>query len=231
MRSSLERNAHDGEVRCDVPQLPAASLQPSIPATFPLEIVYGGPAPHPEKSPRPHAGGSCSRSRCSLPADLDGGSTTKAEGAAVRGDHLDPQCILVLEVRGVAGFAQRIQAGLLRTRGCGVEARQLEDHPRAFVQLRHPEGDGRSLGGHLDLGTGSYVGAGQGVVLAIAAENHWRFSRRTAGTTTRPATTGTCASATTTRRTAATATRALAKTGHRPSSRTGTRCAPRAPTR
>ncbi len=72
----------------------------------------------------------------SLPADLEGGSTTKAEGTAVRGDHLDPQCILVLEVRGVAGLAQRIQAGLLRTRGCGGESRQLEDHPRAVVQFR-----------------------------------------------------------------------------------------------
>src|SRR6188768_1618497 len=50
-----------------------------------------------------------------LAADLDGGSTTKADGAAVRGDHLDPQCILVLEVRGVAGRAQRIQAALRRT--------------------------------------------------------------------------------------------------------------------
>src|SRR5688572_33230957 len=57
---------------------------------------------------------------CSLPIDLDGRTTTKADGAAVRRDHLDPQCILVLEVRGVAGLAQRIQARLLRTRGCGV---------------------------------------------------------------------------------------------------------------
>ena len=49
----------------------------------------------------------------SLPADLEGGSTTKAQGTAVRGDHLDPECILVLEVGGLAGLAQRIQAGLL----------------------------------------------------------------------------------------------------------------------
>jgi len=32
-----------------------------------------------------------------------------------------------------------IKAGLLRSRVCGIEAGQLEDHPRAFVQLRHPE--------------------------------------------------------------------------------------------
>ena len=166
----------------------------------------------------------------SLATDLESGSTTKAEGAAVRGDHLDPQCILVLEVRGVAGLPQRIKAGLLRTRGCGVEARQLEDHPRAFVQLRQPEGHGRSLSGHLDLGTGSYVGTGQGVVLAIAAENHWRFSRRTAGATTRPATAGTCARATTTDRTAGTRRGALARTGYRASSRSGTRCARRTTT-
>src|SRR5688572_18403114 len=116
---------------------------------------------------------------CSLPADLEGGSTTKAEGAAVRGDHLDPQCILVLEVRGVAGLAQRIQAGLLRTRGCRVEARQLEDHPGALVQLRQPEVHGRPFGSQLDLGTGSYVRSpDDGVVLAIAAENHRRLGRR-----------------------------------------------------
>src|ERR1700733_6706794 len=63
----------------------------------------------------------------SLPADLEGGSTTQAEGTAVRGDHLDPECILVLEVGSFAGLAQRIQARLLRARGRCVEARQLED--------------------------------------------------------------------------------------------------------
>src|SRR5262249_45250042 len=121
----------------------------------------------------------------SLAADLDGGSTTKAEGAAVRRDHLDPQCILVLEVRGVAGLAQRIQAGLLRTRGCGVEARQLEDYPRAFVHLGQPEGNGRGLGAHLDLGTGTYVGAGagQGVGLAVAAESEGLLSSSTRSAT------------------------------------------------
>src|SRR5215471_5494786 len=70
----------------------------------------------------------------SLPADLEAGSATRAaaNGAASTvtvGDHLDPKCILVLEVRGLAGLAQRIQAVLRRTRGCGGESRQLEDHP------------------------------------------------------------------------------------------------------
>ena len=76
--------------------------------------------------------------------------------------------------------AQRIQAGLLRTRGCGVEARQLEDHPRAFVHLRQPEGHGRHLRGHLDFGTGAYVAAGYRVVLAVTAENDGLLSSSTA---------------------------------------------------
>src|SRR6185436_19259703 len=75
--------------------------------------------------------------QASLPADLDAGSTT---GGAVAGvtarDHLDPECILVLEVRGFAGLAQRIEAVLRRTRGCGGESRKLEDDPGAAIQFR-----------------------------------------------------------------------------------------------
>src|SRR5215469_16312346 len=117
----------------------------------------------------------------SLPADLEAGSTTRAAGTSTVtvGDHLDPQCILALVVRGVTGFAQRIQAALLRTRSCGGESRQLEDHPRAGIQFRQGEGHGRPFGGHLDLGTGSYVGARYVVLLAIAAENDWRLSSST----------------------------------------------------
>src|SRR5262245_65726099 len=83
----------------------------------------------------------------SLPADLEVGSTTRGAVAGVTGrDQLDPERILVLEVRGVAGRAQRIQAGLLSTRGCGVESRQLEDYPRAAIQLRHGGVRGASFG-------------------------------------------------------------------------------------
>src|SRR5688572_32221310 len=106
--------------------------------------------------------GSNSCGRIQLPADLEAGSTTRAaaNGATSTvavGDHLDPKCILVLEVRRVAGLAQRIQAALLRTRGCGGEPRQLEDHPRAGIHFRQGEGHGWPFGGQLDLGTGSYV--------------------------------------------------------------------------
>src|SRR5262249_14488260 len=141
----------------------------------------------------------------SLPADLEAGSATRAaaNGAASTvtvGDHLDPKCILVLEVRGLAGLAQRIQAVLRRTRGCGGESRQLEDHPRAGVHFRQGEGQGRPFGGHLDLGTGSHVARRLGVLPAIAAENDWRLSscscsctasRSSAGTSGRTKTTGT----------------------------------------
>jgi hypothetical protein len=53
--------------------------------------------------------------RSYLPADLEAGSTARAaaNGATSTvavGDHLDPQCIPALVVRGVAGRAQRIQA-------------------------------------------------------------------------------------------------------------------------
>src|ERR1700733_15273092 len=130
----------------------------------------------------------------SLPADLDAGSTGEragAVGAFTGGDNLDPECILVLEIRGGAGLAQRIQAVLRRTRGCGGESRQLKDHPRAGIQFRQGEGHGRPFGGHLDLGTGSYVGARHVVPLAIAAENDWRLRSSTrasaASATTRTA--------------------------------------------
>src|SRR5439155_9727354 len=112
------------------------------------------------------------------------------------GDQLDPERILALVVRGVAGLTQRIQAVLRRTRGCGGESRQLEDHPRALIQFRHGEGHVRPFGGHLDLGTGSYVARGYGVLLAIAAENDWRLSRCCSGaaaTSTTCARTGRCA--------------------------------------
>src|ERR1051326_9074606 len=71
---------------------------------------------------------SSNRRSGSIPADLDAGSATRGTVAGVTGgDHLDPECILVFEVRGVAGRAQRIQAALLRTGSCGGESRELED--------------------------------------------------------------------------------------------------------
>src|SRR5690242_20390208 len=119
-----------------------------------------------------------------LPADLEAGSTTRtaASGATSTvavGDHLDPQCILVLEVRGFAGLAQRIQAALLGTRGCGGEPRQFEDHPRAGIHFRQGEVHVLPFGGQLDLGAGSYVARVKAVLPAIAAENDWRLSRCT----------------------------------------------------
>ena len=71
-----------------------------------------------------------------LPADLEGGDTTKSDGAAVRGDHLDPQCILVLEVRGVAGRAQRIEAGLLGCRVAGAASlkEQADAYDRRYTE-------------------------------------------------------------------------------------------------
>src|SRR5215475_6619758 len=140
----------------------------------------------------------------SLPADLEAGSATRAaaNGAASTvtiGDHLDPKRILVLEVRGVAGLAQRIQAVLRRTRRCGGESRQLEDHPRAAIHFRQGEGHGWPFGGHLDLGTGSYVARGLGVLPAIAAEDDWRLSSGTG--TASGSSAGTCGRTRTTRTT------------------------------
>src|SRR5262249_22783322 len=129
------------------------------------------------KSPRPAPGALAHTEGFSLPADLEAGSTTRAAviGTVTVGDHLNPQCILALVVRGVSGFPERIEVALLRPRGCGGEPRQIKDHPRAAIQFRQGEGHGRPFGGHLDLGTGSYVGTGYVVLLAIAAENDWRL--------------------------------------------------------
>src|SRR5688572_21683404 len=159
----------------------------------------------PEKAPGLKPGALAQAAGCSLPADLEAGSTTgpAANGATSTvavGDHLDPQCILILEPRRVAGLAQRIQAALLRTRGCGGEPRQLEDHPRAGIHFRQGEGHVRPFGGQLDLGTGSYVARGLGVLLAIAAENDWRLSSSSTGTA---ASSTTCARTTSTTSTGA----------------------------
>src|ERR1041384_3708597 len=110
-----------------------------------------------------------------LPADLQADSTTRAAAISTVtvGDNLDPECVLVLVVRGIAGLTQRLQAVLRRTGCCGGESRQLKDHPRAGIQFRQGKGNGRPFGGHFDLGTGSYVGARYGVLLAVAAENDW----------------------------------------------------------
>src|SRR5438067_1102664 len=136
-----------------------------------------------EKSPRAQAGGSDHAGGSGLPADLQAGSATGAAvGAAAKdvagGDELDPQRTVAFVVRGGVGLAQCIQAALLRARRCSGESRQLEDHPRAAIQFRHAEGQGWPFGGHLDLGTRSYVGlSGDGEILAIPAENDWRPRR------------------------------------------------------
>src|SRR5687768_14732428 len=130
----------------------------------------------------------------SLPAHLDAGSTTRGAVAGVTGgDHLHPERIRALVVRRGAGPAQRIQAVLRRTRGCSGESQHLKNHPRAAIQFRQGEGHGRPFGCHLDLGSGSYVGApGYGELLAIAAEYDWRLRRssRSAESTSTCARTG-----------------------------------------
>src|SRR5215510_7439182 len=190
---------------------------PAIASPAALSRNSGGSLPRPYETRKPPAwagGFFIHTAGFSLPADLEAGSATRAaaNGAASTvtvGDHLDPKCILVLEVRGVAGLAQRIQAVLRRTRGCGGESRQLEDHPRAAIHFRQGEGHGRPFGGYLDLGTGSYVARGLGVLPAIAAENDWRLSSCTgtasgssAGTSccNRTTSSGSCGSSTATTR-------------------------------
>ena len=82
-----------------------------------------------------------------LPADLEAGSTTRGAVAGVTaGDNLHPERILALVVRGGAGLAQRIQAVLRRTRGCGGESRQLEDqHEPLSSSVRVRDTDGLSV--------------------------------------------------------------------------------------
>src|SRR5690606_18048309 len=156
----------------------------------------GGPTPS-EKPPAEGRGLLLMTARRSLTADLDGGCVTRGAGAGVTvGDHLHPERILVLEVRGLAGRAQRIQAALRRTRGCRCESRQLEDQPGAFVQLRQGEVHLRPLRGDLDLGTGSHVGgAGYGELLAKSAENDRRLSGCSTAEPAAAAGTGRCAGA------------------------------------
>src|SRR5216117_600744 len=127
---------------------------------------------------------------CCLPAGLEAGSATRAVSRAAAkdvtgGDKLDPKRTVALVVRGGVGLAQRIQAVLRRTRGCGGESRQLEHHPRTGIQFRHAEGQGRPFGGYLVLGARSYVGCtGDGEILAIEAENDWRLRRCTGAAST-----------------------------------------------
>src|SRR5947208_8036997 len=120
---------------------------------------------------------------CCLLAGLEAGSATRAVSRAAAkdvtgGDKLEPKRTVAFVVRGGVGLAQRIQAVLRRTRGCGGESRQLEHHPRTGIEFRHAEGQGRPFGDDLVLGARSYVGCTVGgEFFAIAAENDWRPCR------------------------------------------------------
>ena len=109
------------------------------------------------------------------------------------------ECPLCDPDRPPRGFPPLPTASLPPSDSCGRESRQLEDHPRAGIHFRQYEGHGRPFGGHPDLGTGSYVARGLGVLPAVAAENDWRLRRSctaAAGSTTSSAmTTGNCAGA------------------------------------
>src|SRR5580700_7473569 len=135
------------------------------------------------KSPRPAPGALAHIAGFSLPVDQEAGSATWAAARAApkdvtAGDKLDPKRTVAFVVRGGTGLAKCIQAALLRTRRCSGESRQLEDHPRAAIQFLHVEGQGWPFGGHLDLGTRSYVGfSGDVEILAIVAENDGRTGR------------------------------------------------------
>src|SRR5580698_6821182 len=135
------------------------------------------------KSPRRCRGLLLVQQGCCLPAGLEAGSATRAALRAAAKDvtardKLDPKRTVAFVVRGGTGLTKCIQAALLGTRRCGGESRQLEDHPRAAIQFLHVEGQGWPFGGHLDLGTRSYVGfSGDVKILAIAAENDWRPRR------------------------------------------------------
>src|SRR6202011_5540651 len=163
-----------------------------------------------KKSPRPApgalpytAGATCLSSSSSnggsISADTEAGSATSAGGLAAKdvtgGDQLDPKGTVAFVVRGGTGLAQRIQAVLRRTRGCGGESRQLEHHPRTGIQFRHAQGQGRPFGGYLVLGACVYVGCtGDGEILAVDAENgYWR--RRLSDATSPCANTTTAATA------------------------------------
>src|SRR5688572_30929060 len=139
-----------------------------------------------KKSPRPRAG-AVAQTGCTLTTDLKAVSWTRAAAGAAakdvtRGDDLDPKRTVALVVRGGTGVAQRVEAVHRRSRVGGGEARQLEHHPRAGIELLHVDVQRRPFGGHLVLGASSYVGFPfVGQLLAIAAENDGR-PRRRAGT-------------------------------------------------
>src|ERR1700733_11775046 len=180
-----------------------------------LDLILGGPFPGrrrrfrepiaqhcgtKEKAPGLCRGLLLVQQGCCLPAGLEAGSATRAGGLAAKdvtgGDQLDPKRTVAFVVRGGTGLAQRIQAVLRRTRGCGGESRQLEHHPRTGMQFRHAEGQGRPFGGYLVLGACVYVGCtGDGEILAVDAENgYWR---RRLSDATSPCTNTTTATATT----------------------------------
>src|SRR5579883_3385902 len=135
------------------------------------------------KSPRPAPGAFALTAGFRLPADLEAGSAARAAVRAAAkdvaaGHKLDPKRTVAFVVRGLAGLAQCFQAALLRARRGSGESRQLEDHPRTGIQFLHAEGQGRSFGGYLELGTCSYVGfSGNREILAVAAENSCRLRR------------------------------------------------------
>src|SRR5580700_4572574 len=157
------------------------------------------------KSPRPVPGAHAHIAGFSLPVDLEAGSAT---WAAVRAaakdvtarDKLDPKRTVAFVVRSGTGRAKCIQAALLPTRRCSGESRQLEDHPRALIQFRHAEVQGRPFGRYLELSTRSYVGrSADGEILAVAAENDRRLGRCNVKASVAKATTSRASTATTAR--------------------------------
>src|SRR5690606_4177570 len=178
-----------------------------------------------KKSPRPCDRGLLFNSRAGRSAaDFDAPrraaeatparATTTGTSGRSGGDHLHPQRILRLVEGGGVGLAQGVHAAHFRARSGLGEARQLEDHPRAGVQLADADGQRRPLGRHLDLGASHHRGfTGRGELLALAAEDHRRLGRsaraapRTGCTTESTETTG--------------AGRRTARSGGRTSRRTG----------
>src|SRR5579883_1721044 len=165
----------------DCPPIPPQ--YPPIPPGALVSLSPPPPASRPTKSPPPAPGAFALTAGFRLPADLEAGSAARAAVRAAAkdvaaGHKLDPKRTVAFVVRGLAGLAQCFQAALLRARRGSGESRQLEDHPRTGIQFLHAEGQGRSFGGYLELGTCSYVGfSGNREILAVAAENSCRLRR------------------------------------------------------